>query len=153
MPMNTAFVNAAAHCRPVPRTATSIGLFFLLAWGCAGIARANPDVVLGDYDAEPRTGSHVDTDRLVRRLHDLGANTYMWLIFHNTNDWEDLKVFSPRREGRYHRLGLSRAHSETTVQEQHWPYSEPFRPGLHPLGGRDRQVVDPSPEPKGIRDR
>ena len=42
----------------------------------AGPKLTSTPVVLGDYDAEPRTGGHVDTDRLVRRLGDLGANTY-----------------------------------------------------------------------------
>ncbi len=86
------------------------------------------EVVLGDYDAEPRASGHVDTDRLVRRLGDLGANTYMWLVWHSTNDWEDLKVFLPKAK----QAGITVwvylvPHSETAAQDPRWPYSEPFR--------------------------
>ena len=104
----------------------SAALFAVMARG--HVVQANPEVVLGDYDAEPRTGSHVDTDRLVRRLSDLGANTYMWLVWHDANDWEDLKVFLPKAK----QVGITVwvylvPHSETPARDQHTSYSEPFR--------------------------
>lgn len=103
-------------------------LLCLLTFCCTASAQVRPAPVLGDYDAEPRIGNHVDTDRLVRRLGDLGANTYMWLIWHSPNDWDDLKVFLPKAK----QAGITVwvylvPHSETTIQNKKWPYSEPFR--------------------------
>ena len=85
---------------------------------------------LGDYDAELRVpgGQHVDCERMVQRLKDLGANTYMWLIWHNANDWEDLHEFLPLAK----QAGITVwvylvPHSETAFQDARWPYSEPFK--------------------------
>lgn len=52
-------------------------------------------LVMGDYNAELRAGEHVDIPLMVKRLTELGANTYMWLIWHHANDWEDLQQFLP----------------------------------------------------------
>jgi len=50
----------------------------------------------GTYDNEPRLPNrHVDVRRLIAELVEQQANTYNWLIWHNTNDWDDLKVFLP----------------------------------------------------------
>ena len=89
-------------------------------------AAASP--VMGDYDAEPRRGEHVDNERLARRLAELGANTYMWLIWHSPNDWDDLHAFLPLAE----KAGIAVwaylvPHSESGLQDPRWPYSEPFR--------------------------
>ncbi len=64
----------------------NIGLAFALTFACACGAQTTAPLALGDYDAEPRAGGHVDSDLLVRRLGDLGANTYMWLVLHSAND-------------------------------------------------------------------
>ncbi|MCX6910953.1 MAG: hypothetical protein NTY01_23325 [Verrucomicrobia bacterium] len=53
--------------------------------------------ILGDYDAEPRLADkHVDADFLLARLKELGANTYLWLVWHQPTDWEDLQRFLPK---------------------------------------------------------
>ena len=50
----------------------------------------------GTYDNEPRLPNrHVDVNHLLAELVEQRANTYNWLVWHNTNDWEDLKVFLP----------------------------------------------------------
>ncbi|MDD4873318.1 MAG: hypothetical protein PHR77_22405 [Kiritimatiellae bacterium] len=126
--ITTGFVNMLALWQPVLHVLRTICLTFFFAWACTRVIRANPDIVLGDYDAEPRIGGHVDTDRLIRRLGDLGANTYMWLVWHSTNDWEDLKIFLPKAK----QVGITVwvylvPHSETALQDKRWPYSEPFR--------------------------
>jgi hypothetical protein len=55
-----------------------------------------PKVILGDYDAELRgDDGRVDIPLMVQRLQDMGANTYMWLIWHKPTDWEDLQRFLP----------------------------------------------------------
>jgi len=85
---------------------------------------------LGDYDAELRVpgGAHVDCQRLVRRLQDLGANTYMWLIWHNANDWADLHDFLPlARDAGITVWVYLVPHSETGLENPNYPYSEPFR--------------------------
>jgi hypothetical protein len=53
--------------------------------------------ILGDYNSEPRLADkHVDGDSLLARLKELGANTYLWLIWHQPTDWEDLQRFLPK---------------------------------------------------------
>jgi len=53
--------------------------------------------ILGDYDAEPRlSDKHVDVNSLVARLKELGANTYLWLVWHQRTDWDDLQRFLPK---------------------------------------------------------
>ena len=50
----------------------------------------------GDYDSELRgPDKRVDTERLAKRLSELGVNTYYWLIWHRSTDWDDLKLFLP----------------------------------------------------------
>ncbi|EEF58485.1 hypothetical protein [Pedosphaera parvula] len=50
----------------------------------------------GTYDNEPRLpNQHIDINHLISELVDQRANTYNWLIWHNTNDWEDLHAFLP----------------------------------------------------------
>jgi len=85
---------------------------------------------LGDYDAElRRPDGHVDCELLIQRLKDMGANTYMWLLWHRASDWEDLHEFLPLAQ----EAGISAwvylvPHSESGTHGEHkWPYSEPFR--------------------------
>ena len=100
----------------------------LLILGLTDTARAGPRILLGDYDAEPRIGTHVDTERLLKRLNELGANTYMWLLWHSPNDWADLKVFLPKAQ----KAGISvwvylAPYTETPEQDRRYMYSEPYR--------------------------
>lgn len=100
-------------------------LISLLGTMCAVAAKP---VVLGDYDAELRSGEHVDVQQMVQRLTELHANTYMWLLWHSPNDWEDLHAFLPLAE----KAGIDVwvylvPHSETALQDPRWPYSEPFK--------------------------
>ncbi|MCE5239087.1 hypothetical protein LLH23_11395 [bacterium] len=58
-----------------------------------------PKMVLGDYDAELRgADGRVDIPLMIQRLQDMGANTYMWLIWHKPTDWEDLQAFLPEAQ-------------------------------------------------------
>ncbi|MGC9317164.1 MAG: hypothetical protein ACP5KN_03915 [Armatimonadota bacterium] len=85
---------------------------------------------IGDYDAELRDGEHVDVELMVERLQELGANTYMWLIWHSPNDWEDLHAFLPlAREAGITVWVYLVPPSETSAvhPERGFPYSEPFR--------------------------
>lgn len=89
---------------------------------------AGPPPIKGDYDAELRRGDHVDVERLVRRLTELGANTYLWLIWHSPYDWEDLPTFLPlAKEAGINVWVYLVPHSETALENPRWPYSEPFR--------------------------
>jgi len=83
---------------------------------------------IGDYDAELRQDGHVDSALMVQRLQELGANTYMWLIWHSPNDWEDLHEFLPLAA----EAGITVwvylvPPSETAATHPQFPYSEPFR--------------------------
>ena len=94
----------------------------------AAVLGAGDEPLLGDYDAELRMAedrSHVDCELMVRRLKELRANTYMWLMWHSANDWEDLHEFLPLAE----EAGITVwaylvPHSESGGK---WPYSEPFK--------------------------
>jgi hypothetical protein len=98
----------------------------LLLAATSGMAADLP--FLGDYDAELRDGEHVDLELMVERLTELGANTYMWLVWHSANDWDDLHDFLPlAREAGITVWVYLVPHSETTVQNPQWPYSEPFK--------------------------
>src|SRR5262245_60605732 len=73
------------------------------AWTWAGVAEVHPPISrlkqphLADYDAELRqTDGPVDIDPMVRRLKELGATTYYWLVWHAKTDWDDLKRFLPK---------------------------------------------------------
>ncbi len=92
----------------------------------AGTASASDIPVLGDYDAELRAADgHVDSALMVKRLQDLGANTYMWLIWHSPDDWEDLQAFLPLARQAGIRVWVYLVpHSESGPD---YPYSEPFR--------------------------
>ena len=85
---------------------------------------------LGDYDAELRVagGEQVDVELMVQRLTELGANTYMWLIWHNANDWEDLHEFLPlARDAGITVWVYLVPHTETPWNNGRWQYSEPFK--------------------------
>src|SRR4051812_45594089 len=52
----------------------------------------------GDYGGEirekkPRADGllHVDTPKMIRRLKDLKVNTYFYLVWHESSDWDDLR--------------------------------------------------------------
>jgi len=77
------------------RPTTLLLAFLLLA--PAFPADPPPPPILGDYDSELRLpDGHVDLDLMIRRLQDLHANTYFWLIWHKPTDWEDLQSFLPK---------------------------------------------------------
>lgn len=95
----------------------------MISWGNLG----GPPL-MGDYDAELRQGDHVDVERMLQRLTELGANTYMWLIWHSPHDWEDLQTFLPLAQ----QAGINVwvylvPHSESGLEDPRWPYPEPFR--------------------------
>ncbi len=81
---------------------------------------------IGDYDAEPRRpDGHVDSERLVRQLQLLHANTYFWLIWHADTDWEDLHEFLPLARAAGINVWVYLVpHTESTPP---YPYSEPFK--------------------------
>lgn len=84
--------------------------------------------VLGDYDAEPRIGEHVDVRLLADRLAELGANTYFWLIWHSANDWADLHDFLPLAAERGIDVWVYLVPpTETAHDTPGLPYSEPYR--------------------------
>lgn len=106
----------------------TIGLFAALTATLAAPAAAQP--YIGDYDAELRDGEHVDNDLMLQRLQELNANTYMWLMWHNENDWDDLHDFLPlAREAGITVWAYLVPPSETSAlhPERGFPYSEPFR--------------------------
>lgn len=89
-----------------------IGIYFLIV-SCFMFAFPQPifalkeppisTPIIGDYGGEirekqPRSDGkkHIDTPRLIEKLVDLKINTYFFLIWHSSTDWDDLrKEFLP----------------------------------------------------------
>ncbi len=100
------------------------GLISVAATAGAQTLPAPPPI--GDYDSEPRRADgHVDSERLVRQLRQMNANTYFWLVWHAETDWEDLHEFLPLAKA----AGISVwvylvPHTESTPP---FPFSEPFK--------------------------
>lgn len=82
---------------------------------------------LGTYAGEPRMkDGHVDIDRLIGELVDLNSNTYHWLIWHASTDWEDLHAFLPASRQKKIKVWVSLVPpSESPPNTKN--YSEPFR--------------------------
>ncbi len=124
---NTLRVRSDMGCRVAWRLLVR-AVVLLAVVSCVNVAVAADSVVLGDYDAELRSGEHVDVQQMVQRLTELHANTYMWLLWHSPNDWEDLHAFLPLAEkARIDVWVYLVPHSETALQNPRWPYSEPFK--------------------------
>jgi len=83
--------------------------------------------ILADYDSELRgPDKRVDVDTMAARLKELGVNTYFWLIWHASTDWDDLKLFLPKAAAAgidvwVYLVPPSESPPRTTA------YSEPFR--------------------------
>lgn len=82
---------------------------------------------VGDYDAEPRLpNGRVDVGFLNSRLKELGMRTYFWLVWHNTNDWADLKLFLPMAASSGINVWVYLV-PPTESPPNNSSYSEPFR--------------------------
>lgn len=93
-----AFLLVAAMLSLTPRPLVSAPPDAVTSPGGVG---AKPPIknILADYDAELRgADKRVDNDAMVARLKELGVNTYFWLVWHATTDWDDLKLFLPKAE-------------------------------------------------------
>ena len=113
----------------VPMRSAILCVFALLL-GAASAHCAPRTPLLGDYNRHLRgSDGRVDNREMIRRLTDLGANTFMWLIWHRPTDWDDLQEFLPMA----HEAGISVwvylvPHSESGPQGEYtFPYSEPYR--------------------------
>lgn len=106
--------------------------FTIVIAGCASqgkfreaaqTARVKPLLgTFGTYDAEPRKpDARVDVDRLVAELVTIKAETYNFLIYHGSNDWQDLKLFLPKARENNIKVWV------TLVPPSEPPPSEPFR--------------------------
>jgi hypothetical protein len=83
-----------------------LGFFLMAACAHQKAQHASAEVIrtnnlkntYGTYARPPRKGGpndRVDIPKLIEQLKDMHANTYHWLIWHNANDWDDLKLFLP----------------------------------------------------------
>ncbi len=90
--------------------------------------RKNLRGTFGSYDAEPRLESgRVDVQRLVTELTKIKANTYNFLIWHATNDWDDLKLFLPLAREKGIKVWITLVPPTEAPPMYGTDYSEPFR--------------------------
>lgn len=62
-------------------------------------AKQNLEGILGTYANPPRLkNERVDRQKLLKELEDIQANTYNWLVWTKTTDWDDLKLFLPQAQ-------------------------------------------------------
>lgn len=82
----------------------------------------------GTYDNEPRLpNERVDVQSLMAELVDQRANTYNWLIWHKTNDWEDLKIFLPLARKHHIKVWVTLVPPSESPPRYGTLSSEPFR--------------------------
>jgi hypothetical protein len=83
---------------------------------------------LADYDAElRRPDGHVDSDAMVKRLKQLGVNTYYWLVWHSATDWDDLHDFLPKAAKEGIEVWVYLVPPTESPPKFGRNYSEPFR--------------------------
>jgi hypothetical protein len=75
-----------------------------------------------------RPDGHVDTQRLLSELLEIRANTYHWVIYYASTDWEDLQQFLPLAREKGIRVWVCLVPpSESPPHPKMKHYSEPFR--------------------------
>jgi hypothetical protein len=71
-------------------------------------ATQNLKGILGTYANPPRMkNERVDRQKLLKELEDIQANTYNWLVWTKTTDWDDLKLFLPQAQKKNIRVWVS----------------------------------------------
>lgn len=112
--------------------AIGMAVLDLAAVQAADVAAQRPRLdplknVFGTYNAAPRQADgRVDLDFLVKDLRAIGANTYNWLIWHASTDWDDLKAFLPLADERKIQVWVTLVPpSESPPRAKN--FSEPFR--------------------------
>jgi hypothetical protein len=99
---------------------------------CAGQGQELFRQHLADYDSELRQADgRVAVDQLANRLKELGVTTYYWLIWHSTNDWDDLKVFLPRAAEAGIKVWVYLVPPSESPPQYGQGFSEPFRLDYH----------------------
>ena len=113
--------------------------------------QAIPRQHLADYDAEVRRpDGHVDADTLLKRLKELGVDTYYWLIWHKATDWDDLKVFLPKAS----RAGIDVwVYLVPPTESAEAAILRAVSHGLRSLGRGDRSAFVATSQPQGVGDR
>lgn len=81
---------------------------------------------LATYGGLPRRpDGRADLPRLLRELEQLGANSYNFLVWQGTHDWDDLKLFLPQARARGLRVWVSLVPPSESKPKTKWN-SEPF---------------------------
>jgi hypothetical protein len=104
----------------------------VLALGAHASRAAEPAprrLVIGDAGNELRTPEgRVDVQRTIERLAELGANTYLYQVWHGKHDWDDFPAFADAAAERHIDVWVYLVPwSETTLKKKTWNYSEPFK--------------------------
>jgi hypothetical protein len=81
----------------------------------------------GTYHGEPRLeNGRVDLQRLLTELKEIGANTYSWLLYEKSTDWDDLKLFLPLARAQHINVWVTLL--PPSESPPHSPsFSEPYR--------------------------
>lgn len=103
------------------------GIIFLTACNRnTGTGKTPVSYTLGTYASPPRLDNkRVNSKELIRQLKELNANTYNWLIWQHTTDWDDLKIFLPEAKKNKIKLWVTVVPPTESKPKAKWN-SEPF---------------------------
>ena len=104
-----------------------MGVIFLIACNRnTGTGKTPVSYTLGTYASPPRLDNkRVDAKELIRQLKDLNANTYNWLIWQHSTDWDDLKLFLPEAKKKNIKVWVTVVPPTESKPKAKWN-SEPF---------------------------
>lgn len=104
-------------------------LMMIVVTGCNNkihSGRAASTYTLGTYATPPRINNkNVDITKLITELKELNVNTYNWLIWQHTSDWEDLKLFLPEAAKHHIKVWVTVVPPSESKPKAKWN-SEPF---------------------------
>lgn len=113
---------------PILRCFLLLAFFFTNAAGFGQL----PPPHLADYAPGSRfefrlPNGRLDTDMMVKRLHELGVTTYYWLIIEGATDWDDLQLFLPKAAKAHLQVWVYLVPPSESAPHQGTHYPEPFR--------------------------
>ncbi len=107
-----------------------LSAIILLLGSCSSkksVVGSRHKTTLGTYASPPRLeNSRVDVNKLIEELQDLNANTYNWLVWQHTTDWDDLQLFLPEARKKKINVWVTLVPPSESQPKAKWN-SEPYK--------------------------